>query len=85
MARSFEWNAPAKLFFWPCDNGGDEEVVYPTLVDALRAAGEGDIDTAWIITQSGDILNPRLIDEIRFEVPRQRPRTRSLLGWSRAA
>jgi hypothetical protein len=68
MARTYDWTAPAKLFFWPADNGADEEVVYPTLASALRAAAEGDAASAWIITQEGDILNPKMIDEIRLDL-----------------
>lgn len=87
--RTFNWAAPAKLFFWPADDGSEEEAVYQTLDDALRASGEGDAEHAWIITQDGDILNPRMIDTLReeLEARRQKKRVRSysLLGWARAA
>lgn len=86
MAR-YDWAAPAKLFFWPADDGSEEEAVYPTLDDALRAAGEGDREHAWIITQDGDILNPRMIEALREELAERRRgrKARSLFGWARAA
>ena len=87
--RTYEWEAPAKLFFWPAVEGGDEDAVYPTLHDAMQAASEGDADTAWIITRDGDILNPRVIATLREELAERRSRKRSkpfsLLGWARAA
>lgn len=87
--RKFDWAAPAKLFFWPADDGSEEEAVYQTLDDALRAAGEGDAEHAWIITQAGEILNPRMIEALRedLEARRQKKRVKgySLLGWARAA
>lgn len=89
MARSFNWAAPAKLFFWPADDGSEEEAVYSTLDDALRAAGEGDTDHAWIITEAGEILNPRVIATLREELEERRRARRSpsrgLFGWARAA
>lgn len=88
MSR-YNWAAPAKLFFWPADDGSEEEALYPTLDDALRAAGEGDADHAWIITQDGDILNPRMIETLREELAERRrghrARPRGLFGWARAA
>jgi len=87
--RTYEWEAPAKLFFWPAVEGGDEDAVYPTLHDAMQAASEGDADTAWIITRDGDILSPRLIASLREDldaVQRRRPSgPRSFFGWARAA
>ena len=87
--RTFNWAAPAKLFFWPADDGSEEEAVYQTLDDALRAAGEGDADHAWIITQAGEILNPRMIEALREDLAARREKKRgrgySLLGWARAA
>jgi hypothetical protein len=88
--RTYEWDAPAKLFFWPAGDGWDEEAVYPTLHGALQAADEGDPSTAWIITQNGDILSPRLVASLREEIeavqPRRAPAARSLFfGWARAA
>lgn len=88
MPRSYNWSAPAKLFFWPADDGSDEEVVYPTLRDALRAAaeGEGEAKNAWIITEDGDILNPKMVEEARLDAPPRRASARSgLFGWARAA
>ena len=89
MTNRYDWAAPAKLFFWPCDNGAEEEAVYNTLDDALRAAGEGDGDHAWIITRDGDILNPRVIGALREELSeRKRGRAAksfSFLPWARAA
>lgn len=90
MAQSrYDWAAPAKLFFWPAEDGSEEEAVYATLDDALRAAGEGDLDHAWIVTERGDILNPRIIAALRDELAQRRlgRRTggRSLFGWARAA
>ena len=86
MTRTYDWTAPAKLFYWPAEEGADEEVVYPTLGDALRAAAEGDATSAWIITQEGDILNPKMIEEIRLDGAQRRSRRRSgLFGWARAA
>ena len=88
--RTYEWDAPAKLFFWPAADGWDEDAVYPTLSDALEAAAEGDVETAWIITRNGDIISPKLIMALREELDvAQRRRTvlpRSLFfGWARAA
>ena len=89
MALKYDWAAPAKLFFWPADDGSEEEAVYPTLDDALKAAGEGDQDHAWIITRDGDILNPRVIETLREGLDARRRRKReksfSFLGWARAA
>lgn len=89
MARSYDWAAPAKLFFWPAEDGSEEEAVYATLDDALRAAGEGDEAHAWIVTRDGDILNPRVVATLREELAvRRRSRragTLSLFGWARAA
>ncbi|WP_375460999.1 hypothetical protein [uncultured Enterovirga sp.] len=89
MALKYDWAAPAKLFFWPAEDGSEEECVYPTLDDALKAAGEGDADHAWIITRDGDILNPRVIATLREELAERRRRKRdkpfSFLGWARAA
>ena len=87
--RTYEWEAPAKLFFWPAVEGGDEDAVYPTLHDALQAAREGDAETAWIITRNGDILSPRLIASLREELAevghRRRSGARSFFSWARAA
>jgi hypothetical protein len=87
--RTYEWEAPAKLFFWPAAEGGDEDAVYPTLHDAMQAAREGDADTAWIITRDGDILSPRLIASLREELAeighRRRSGPRSFFNWARAA
>lgn len=87
MRRQYEWDAPAKLFFWPAADGADEDAVYPTLWAALQAAAEGGSETAWIVTQAGDILSPRLIESLRDEVPGKRSRNagRSLFSWARAA
>lgn len=86
MARGYDWNAPAKLFFWPAADGSEEDAVYPTLAGALSAAGEGDAAIAWIVTQAGDILSPRLIQVLREERrPRQRAASRFPFGWARAA
>jgi hypothetical protein len=91
MARSYDWAAPAKLFYWPADDGSEEEVVYPSLSDAVRAAAEGDGDaaSAWIITQEGDILNPKMILELRLDMAPRRKQRRSsplaLFGWSGTA
>jgi hypothetical protein len=89
MARSYDWAAPAKLFFWPADDGSEEEALYPTLDDALRAAGEGDSAHAWIVTRDGDILNPRVVAAMREELDlRRRGRragARSIFSWARAA
>lgn len=88
MADKFEWSAPAKLFYWPAIEGSDEDAVYANLWDALKAAGEGDLSSAWIITQSGNILTPRHIVSLR-ETPAPRESRRrnaaSLFGWMRAA
>ncbi len=89
MVKRYDWAAPAKLFFWPAEDGSEEEAVFTTLDDALRAAGEGDRDHAWIITRDGDILNPRMIDMLREELTERRSERRakpfSFLGWARAA
>ena len=85
MPRMYDFKAPAKLFHWPADDGADEEAVYPTLQDALRAAAEGELANAWIITASGDILNPRIIAELRLETsagPQRRSGRRGLFGLS---
>ena len=89
MNRTLEWDAPAKLFFWPAAEGADEDALYPTLTAALRAADEGDLATAWIIAQNGDILTPRTIAALR-EMPRAGERKRRLnpmafLPWAKAA
>lgn len=88
MSR-YNWAAPAKLFFWPADDGSEEEAVYATLDDAIRAAGEGDNEHAWIITHDGDILNPRVIQALREELDERRrgkrSRAFSFLSRSRAA
>ena len=88
--RTFEWDAPAKLFFWPAGEGWDEDAVYPTLHAAVRAASEGDPEAAWIITRNGDILSPRVVADLREELestPRRRPPSgpRSFFAWARAA
>ncbi|MGA0598776.1 hypothetical protein [Enterovirga sp. CN4-39] len=87
--RTYDWDAPAKLFFWPAGNGWDEEATYPTLADALQAAAEGEPSTAWIITQDGDIIPPRRIADLRAEMdsmPRGRGSiARAFLPWARAA
>jgi len=87
--RTYEWEAPAKLFFWPAVEGGDEDAVYPTLHAALQAASEGEPETAWIITRNGDIISPRLIASLREELAeaghRRRSGPRSFFGWARAA
>lgn len=87
MARKYDWAAPAKLFFWPAEDGSEEEAVYATLDDALKAAGEGDSAHAWIITRDGEILNPRLIETLCEELAERRRgrRARSLFAWARAA
>ena len=87
MARHYDWSAPAKLYFWPAQDGADEEALYSSLTDALRAAGEGDSACAWIITQDGDILNPRMIELLREDLaPRaRRPARTGLFAWARAA
>lgn len=89
MARSYDWAAPAKLFFWPAEDGSEEEALYTTLDDALRAAGEGDSAHAWIVTRDGDILNPRIVAALRDELAVRRSGRRagslSLFGWKRAA
>ena len=86
----YDWAAPAKLFFWPAEDGSEEEAIYPLLDDALRAAGEGDVEHAWIITERGDILNPRVIEALRDELAtrklgRRGATARSLFGRARAA
>jgi hypothetical protein len=88
MPRMYDFRAPAKLFHWPADDGADEEAVYPTLQDALRAAAEGELANAWIITASGDILNPRIIAELRLETAttrQHRSGARGLFGLSTRA
>lgn len=87
MAGNFEWEAPAKLFYWPAVEGSEEEAVYPTLRDALKAAGEGELSSAWIITQGGNILTPRLIASLRDQPApgRKRGAAASLFAWTRAA
>lgn len=88
MARLLNWDEPAKLFFWPSADGGEEAEIYANLVDALQAAGDGDLSSAWIVTQNGDILSPRHIRVLRDEelpVRRRRMPGRSLFGWKRAA
>jgi uncharacterized protein YidB (DUF937 family) len=62
--------------------------VYPSLIDALRAAGEGDAEKAWIVTEAGHILNPRIIAALREENLAQRRQKRVALNpftWARAA
>jgi hypothetical protein len=86
--RSLNWNEPAKLFFWPSADGGEEAEVYLNLADALQAAGDGDLACAWIVTQNGDILSPRHVRLLRDEeLPARRRRlpARSFFGWARAA
>ena len=87
MTRNFDWTAPAQLFFWPAADGAEENVLYATLSDAIRAAGEGDGSTAWIITQNGEILPPRLIETLRWERPwaPRRRRAVALFSWAKAA
>lgn len=86
MARGYDWTAPAKLFFWPAPDGAEEDDLYPTLHDALAAAAEGEIDAAWIVTEAGDILSPRLIASLREEARQHRAApSRSFFGWARAA
>ena len=85
MPRSHDWNAPAKLFFWPAEDGAEEETLYPTLHAALRAAEEGELANAWIITQEGSILNPKMIHEMRLDMaPRRRERRGPLALFSRS-
>jgi hypothetical protein len=88
--RTFEWDAPARLFFWPGGEGWDEAAVYPSLRAALEAAGEGDLSAAWIVTRNGDIISPRLVTSLREEmvappIRRRREATRTFFGWARAA
>ena len=87
--RTFEWDAPAKLFFWPAGEGWDEAAVYPTLRAALEAADEGELSAAWIVTRNGDIISPRLVASLREEIAatpmRRRDATRTFFGWARAA
>lgn len=88
MARVLEWAAPAKLFYWPSSDGGEEAALYATLTAALQAAGDGDLSTAWIVTQNGDILSPRYVQTLREEelpTRKRRVAARSLFGWARAA
>jgi hypothetical protein len=89
MTRMYDLKAPAKLFYWPAEDGAEEEAVYPTLQDALRAAAEGDLASAWIVTQAGDILNPRVIAELRLDIVSRGRERRSgplgFLGWSAQA
>ena len=87
MSKTYDWKAPAKLLHWPCDDGQDEGDVYPTLADALRAAGDGEPETAWIVTQDGDILTPGLIRELHEHVSERRRAAgrRGLFAWARAA
>ena len=88
MTRMYDFKAPAKLFHWPAEDGAEEEAVYPTLHDALRAAAEGDLASAWIITQSGEILNPRVVAELRLDLTPRRERragARGLFGLSHRA
>lgn len=86
MARMYDWQAPAKLFFWPAEDGSDEETIFDTLGEALRAAGDGDLASAWIITRDGDILNPRIIEALRSEpAPKARRTGFSFFGRARAA
>jgi hypothetical protein len=71
----YDRDAPAKLFYWPAEHGaGDEETVYARLDDALRAAAEDDLANAWIITQAGDILNPRKIAALQLDTKPERTR-----------
>jgi hypothetical protein len=85
MCGMYDRDAPAKLFYWPAEHGaGDEETVYPRLDDALRAA-EDNLANAWIITQAGDILNPRKIAALQLDTKPERERcarARHLLGLS---
>lgn len=89
MSFRYNWAAPAKLFFWPAADGSEEEALYPTLDDAVRAAAEGDVAHAWIITESGEIINPRIVEMLRDELAERRrgkrARAFSFLPWARAA
>lgn len=88
MVRDVDWNAPAKLFFWPAENGSEEEAIYDTLGDAIQASREGESGVAWIITESGSILNPRMIAVLIEEQAEQRRRRRSTFNpfaWAKAA
>lgn len=87
MVRNLDWAAPAKLFFWPAENGSEEEAIYATLGDAIRAAREGEFGSAWIITESGSILNPRMIAALVEEQAAQRRRrpTFNPFAWAKAA
>jgi uncharacterized protein YidB (DUF937 family) len=88
MTRAYGWREPAKLYFWPADDGSEEEALYPTLLDAIRAAGEGEADKAWIVTEAGHILNPRIIAALQEETLAQRRQKRVALNpftWARAA
>lgn len=67
MKRMYDWQAPAKLYFWPDPQPSSGETLYPTLRDALCDADSQDDRTPWIITQDGDILNPREIRSLRGE------------------
>ena len=89
MQRICEWTQPARLFFWPGPDGSEEGETYPNLWDALAAAADGEPSAAWIVTQSGDILSPRAICEMRAD-PQPRPRRREaaarpFFSWKRAA
>ena len=68
MPSMYDRDAPAQLFYWPAETGaGDEQTVYPRLDDALRAAAENNLANAWIITQAGNILNPRKIAALQLD------------------
>jgi len=85
MCGMYDRDAPAKLFYWPAEHGaGDEGTVYPRLDDALRAA-EDNLANAWIITQAGDILNPRKIAAFQLDTKPEQTRCSGalhLLGLS---
>ena len=88
MVRDLDWTAPAKLFFWPAENGSEEEAIYDTLADAVRAAREGECGAAWIVTEGGAILNPRMIAALVEERAEQRRRRRPAFNpfaWAKAA
>lgn len=89
MPRNCEWTQPARLFFWPGLEGGEEGEIYPNLWDALAATADGEASAAWIVTQGGDILSPGAIREMRAD-PQPRPRRREasarpFFSWKRAA
>ena len=79
MVTATQMDRPAELVIWHEDRSVPSEArIYPSLQAALEAASDRAVhpDTLpWIVTEEGDILSPRWIDDYlaRRAAPGRRP------------